>query len=137
MAFGPLPISILSTPPMIRKSLPYSFSSSAAHTNRIKVEENIRFRIISDMVFNKHWPCCEVFIPVPEFHVETAVNWLVVHLIIETLAGSHCAFPFRAACLDIHSVSLPLARSTLSNTHIFYLFLLLSTLFSAFSEVFV
>ena len=69
------------------------------------VVENNGFSVVRDTVVGENTPLLEILVPVAKFHVEAAVNKLVVHLIVEPLPISHCAPPLLATRCDVHTTS--------------------------------
>ena len=63
----------------------------------VEAEEGISLSVVADLVFHKDRPAAEILIPVSELHVETAVDRLVVHLLVEALPVGHRSLPLGSA----------------------------------------
>jgi hypothetical protein len=77
--------------------------SAAYAFDPVKIEKDIRFPVVMDIVFIEQGPFPEVFIPIAKFHIEAAVDSPVVHLPVEAFPVRHGALPFFPARLNAHS----------------------------------
>jgi hypothetical protein len=72
------------------------------HIAAVEAEKHIGVVLVCNAVFEEALPIRVVFLPVAEFHIESSVHRPIVHLIDESFAAGHRAFPCGTAGLDGH-----------------------------------